>query len=81
MSSNNSFWNFFRYIKTAKDSSVKYYQNNKKRLPKNKKNRKACERYQSLSKKKKKEKCMVYKVYFCMIQKSTCRWKTKACWV
>ena len=55
MSSNNFFWNFFRYIKIAKDSSVKYYQNNKKRLPKKKKNRKACERYQDLFKKKRKK--------------------------
>ena len=36
---------FFTYLKMSKDSSAKYYQNNKERLQK-----KARERYQSLSK-------------------------------
>ena len=35
----------------SKDSSAKYYQNNKERLPK-----KACERYQSLSKEEEEKK-------------------------
>ena len=34
MSFNNFSIIFFSYIKTAKDSSVKYYQNNKERLQK-----------------------------------------------
>ena len=34
-----------QYIKMSKNSSAKYYQDDKKRLPK-----KTCERYQSLSK-------------------------------
>ena len=38
-----------------KDSSGKYYQNNKERLPKN-----ACERYQSLSKKEKERKTTIW---------------------
>ena len=38
----------FTYIEISKDSSAKYYQNNKERLQK-----KACERYQSLTKEKK----------------------------
>ena len=42
---------FFTYIKIFKDSSAKYYQNNKKRLQKN-----ACERYQSLFKEEKEKK-------------------------
>ena len=53
----------------SKDSSAKYYQNNIERLP--------CERYQSLSKEEKeKQKKLLW-----TIQKSTRRWKTKACWV
>ena len=48
MSSNNIFQIFFfTYTKIFKDSSAKYYQNNKERLQK-----KAPERYQSLSKEK-----------------------------
>ena len=47
MSSNNFFIIFFfTYIKFPKDSSAKYYQNNKERLQKE-----AREKYQSLSKK------------------------------
>ena len=51
MSSNNFFINFFTYIKMSKNSSAKYYQENKERLQK-----KICERYQSLSKKEKGKK-------------------------
>ena len=36
MSSSNFFIIFFTYIKTSKDSSAKYYQNNKERLGKKK---------------------------------------------
>ena len=42
---------FFTYIKLSKYSSAKYYQDNKERLQ-----RKARERYQSLSKEKKRKK-------------------------
>ena len=45
MSSNNFFIIFFIYINFSKDSSAKFYQNNKERT-----HTKACERYQSLSK-------------------------------
>ena len=48
MSSNNFFIIFFRCIKLSKDSSAKYYQNNKERLQK-----KARERDQILSKEEK----------------------------
>ena len=41
---NNFFLIFFTYIKVSKDSSAKYYQNDKERLQ-----QKARERYQSLS--------------------------------
>ena len=34
MSSNKFFVIFFTYIKTSKDSSAKYYQNNRERLQK-----------------------------------------------
>ena len=51
MSSNNFFINFFTYIKMSKNSSAKYYQENKERLQK-----KICKRYQSLSKKEKGKK-------------------------
>ena len=34
LSSNNFFIYFFTYIKMSKDSSAKYYQNNKERLQK-----------------------------------------------
>ena len=45
LSSNNFFYNFFfTYLKLFKDSSAKYYQDNKERLEKSR------ERYQSLSK-------------------------------
>ena len=56
MSSNNFFYNFFfTHIKTSKDSSVKFYQNNKERLQ-----RKACERYQSLSKEEKEKRAAIW---------------------
>ena len=42
---------FFKYIKMSKDSSAKYYQNDKERFQK-----KACERYQSFSDKEKEKK-------------------------
>ena len=52
------FYIFFIYIKIPKDSSAKYYQNNKERLKK-----KARERYQSISKEEKeKNDNMVAKV-------------------
>ena len=44
--SSNSFFIFcFTYVKMSKNSSAKYYQENKERLQK----KKVCERYQSLS--------------------------------
>ena len=74
MSSNNFFYNFFfTHIKMSKDSSVKFYQNNKERLQ-----RKACERYQSLSKEEKEKRAAIW---LWTIQKSTRRWKTKAFWL
>ena len=39
----------------SKDSSVKFYQNNKERLQ-----RKACERYQSLSKEEKEKRAAIW---------------------
>ena len=42
---------FFTYIKISKDLSAEYYQNNKEILQK-----KACEKYQSLSKQEKENK-------------------------
>ena len=52
MTSNNFFiYLFFSHIKIPKDSWAKYYQNNKERLLK-----KACKRYQSLSKEEKGKK-------------------------
>ena len=49
--SNNSFINFFYIYKIAKDSSVKSYQNNEKRLPK-----KLMKNIKSLSKEEKEKK-------------------------
>ena len=51
MFSGNFFVFFFTYINMFKDSSAEYYQNNKERLQK-----KARERYQSLSKEEKEKK-------------------------
>ena len=51
MSSNNIFVIFFTYIEISKDSSTKYYQNNKERLQK-----RTRERYQTLCKEKKRKK-------------------------
>ena len=51
MFSVNFFVFFFTYINMFKDSSAEYYQNNKERLQK-----KARERYQSLSKEEKEKK-------------------------
>ena len=48
MPSNNFFIKYVLHIEISKDSSAKYYQNNEERLQK-----KACERYQSLTKEKK----------------------------
>ena len=64
----------FTYIEISKDSSAKYYQNNKERLPK-----KACERYQSLTKKNNKNKKATIGSW--MIQKFSRKWETKGCWV
>ena len=50
MSSSNFFICFFTYVKISKDSSAKYYQNDKERL------QKSCERYQSLRKEEKEKK-------------------------
>ena len=54
------FYTFFTYIKISKNSSAKYYQENKERPQ-----RKARKRYQSLSKKDKEKKwqyaCELYK--------------------
>ena len=58
MFSNNFLTIFFAYIKIYKDSSTKYYQNNKERLQK-----KAGERYQSLSKEETKMEQYVHKWY------------------
>ena len=51
MFSGNFFVFFFTYINMFKDSSAEYYQNNRERLQK-----KARERYQSLSKEEKEKK-------------------------
>ena len=54
MSSNNSFINFFIYLKISKDFSAKYYQNTKEILEK-----KASEKYQSLPKEEKEKKTTI----------------------
>ena len=51
ISANSFVYIIFIYIKMSKDSSAKYYQNNKERLQK-----KSCERYQSLSKEEKEKR-------------------------
>ena len=51
ISANSFVYSIFIYIKISKDSSAKYYQNNKERLQK-----KSCERYQSLSKEEKEKR-------------------------
>ena len=58
-SSNNFFYNFrynffLIYIKMSKNLSAKKYQGNKERLQK-----KACERYQNLSKEEKEKKATI----------------------
>ena len=58
MFSNNFLTIFFAYIKMSKDSSAKYYQNNKEKLQK-----KADERYQSLSKEETKMEQYVHEWY------------------
>ena len=51
---------FFIYIKISKNLSTKYYQGNKlniiKKIKKDYKKKKACERYQNLSKEEKEKK-------------------------
>ena len=65
----NSF--LFIYIKTSKNLTAKCYQQNKERPQK-----KACERYQNLSKDKKNAMILSW-----TLPKSLRRWKTKTCWV
>ena len=66
----NFFNNFsFTFIRMSKNSSAKYYQDNKETLQK-----KARERYQSLSKEEKEKKAIIWSW---MEQKSTRRQKTK----
>ena len=65
----NSF--LFIYIKTSKNLTAKCYQQNKERPQK-----KACERYQNLSKDEKNAMILSW-----TLPKSLRRWKTKTCWV
>ena len=61
------------YINISKNLSAKYYQKGKERLQK-----KACERYQNLSKQAQEKKATIWSW---TLQKSRRRWITKACQV